>query len=75
MPAYWQILRELRAKGCQIDRLAVDELDRNGDYRVIPSPGRRADPEHWVFNTVPMVPPEAADGGVERAEDLVQRTA
>jgi len=75
MPAYWQILRELRAKGCQIDRLAVDELDRNGDYRVIPSPGRKADPEHWAFNAVPMVPSEAAASGVEPAAEAVQRTA
>ena len=75
MPAYWQILRELRAKGCQIDRLAVDELDQNGDYRVIPSPGRKTDRDNWVFDAVPMTPPEAAAGDVDQAADWVRRTA
>ena len=75
MAAYWQILHELRAKGCQIDRLAVEELDKNGDYRVIPSPGRKTDRHNWVFDAVPMMPPEAASGDVGQATDLKQRTA
>ena len=36
MSAYWEILHELRQKGWQIDRMQLDELNRNGDYRVIP---------------------------------------
>lgn len=75
MAAYWEILRELRAKGCQIDRLAVEELDQNGDYRVIPSPGRKTDRNNWVFDAVPMMPPEAASGDVGQTADFKQRTA
>ncbi|MBT8444440.1 MAG: hypothetical protein KJO13_06820, partial [Gammaproteobacteria bacterium] len=56
MSAYWQEMRKLRNAGCQIDRLALDLLDANGDYRVIPSPGRRADSENWVFAAVPRLP-------------------
>ena len=75
MAAYWEILRQLRAKGCQIDRLAVEELDQNGDYRVIPSPGRKTDRHNWVFDAVPMMPPEVVSGDVGQATDLKQRTA
>jgi hypothetical protein len=62
MSAYWEILHELRQKGWQIDRMQLDELDRNGDYRVIPSPARRANPEGWVFDTVPLIEPEEVAG-------------
>jgi len=56
MGAYWRVLRDLRDKGWQIDRVALDALDQNGDYRVIPSPARRQEgPEKWVFGEVPRI--------------------
>lgn len=55
MQTYWRLMRQLRGKGWQIDRRSLDELDRNGDPRVIPSPGRRADPANWVYRAVPLV--------------------
>ncbi len=57
MQTYWQLMRNLRARGWQIDRLALDELDRNGDPRVIPGPGRRTHPSDWVYQAVPLIPP------------------
>jgi len=60
MSAYWQEMRKLRSRGGQMDRVLLDELERNGDYRVIPSPGRRANPDGWVFDTVPMIEGDAA---------------
>lgn len=59
MQTYWQFMRELRGKGWQIDRLALDACERNGEVRVIPSPARQADPAHWVYRPVPFV---AAEG-------------
>lgn len=53
--AYWQLMRELRARGWQIDRRQLDELERNGEVRVIPSPGRRENPSSWVYEPVPFV--------------------
>jgi len=56
MGAYWQVLRDLRGKGWQIDRVALEALDQDGDYRVIPSPARRREgPEKWVFGEVPRI--------------------
>jgi len=55
MSAYWQIMRQLRTNGQQIDRVKLEVLDKNGDYRVIPSPGRKRNPDGWVFNVVPMI--------------------
>jgi phenylpropionate dioxygenase-like ring-hydroxylating dioxygenase large terminal subunit len=54
--SYWELMRSLRARGWQLDRLALDELDRRGDYRVIASPARHADPNGWVYGTVPVIP-------------------
>ena len=62
MDAYWRLMREQRAAGNQVDRLKLDELDRNGEYRVIPSPARRQDPENWVFDSVPRIAGEAETG-------------
>lgn len=62
MQAYWQTLQQLRARGWQIDRLQMDALDRDGDYRVIPSPGRSENPDGWVFDPVPCVPPAESFG-------------
>jgi hypothetical protein len=58
--AYWNVLRELRSSGCQIDRVKLDAQDRDGDYRVIPSPARRLNPDGWVFDTVPMIAADVA---------------
>lgn len=55
MKAYWELLDDMRARGWQIDRVRLDECDRDGDYRVIPSPARRRDPGHWVFASVPVI--------------------
>ena len=52
---YWAILTKLRAKGWQIDRQAVNSAEQKGEYQVIPSPARRADPENWVHGVVPRV--------------------
>jgi phenylpropionate dioxygenase-like ring-hydroxylating dioxygenase large terminal subunit len=65
MQAYWQYMRELRARGWQLDRLALDEQTRNGEVRVIPSPARRADPANWVYPPVPFVP-AASDATASR---------
>lgn len=55
LQAYWQLLRGLREKGWQIDRLQADQCERNGEVRVIPSPARRASPADWVYQSVPFV--------------------
>ena len=55
MKAYWELLDDMRARGWQIDRLRLEDCDRDGDYRVIPSPGRRADPDNWIFDAVPAI--------------------
>jgi len=60
MQTYWQMMRGLRARGWQIDRLQMDELERNGELRVIASPARRADPANWVYKPVPLVPASGA---------------
>lgn len=54
--SYWHLMRQLRARGWQIDRLALDALDRNGDYRTIPSPARRRNARNWVYGNVPLIP-------------------
>lgn len=56
MQAYWRFMRELRGRGWQIDRVALDACTENGEVRVIPSPARRADPANWVYQAVPLVP-------------------
>ncbi|MCL4721160.1 MAG: hypothetical protein KJ041_04240, partial [Gammaproteobacteria bacterium] len=55
MQTYWQFMRELCGRGWQIDRVALDGMERNGEVRVIPSPSRRADPANWVYEPVPFV--------------------
>jgi phenylpropionate dioxygenase-like ring-hydroxylating dioxygenase large terminal subunit len=56
MQAYWHYMRGLRERGWQIDRVALEAQERNGEVRVIPSPARRADPANWVYPSVPFVP-------------------
>ena len=67
MAAYWKTLMQLRDAGREVDRLALDDLDRRGELRVIPSPGRRADPSHWVFGTVPTVAPGSSAPALREA--------
>ena len=55
MSAYWQTMRGMKHKGWQIDRLGLEALEKNGEYRVIPSPGRRTSPDNWVFDSVPTM--------------------
>jgi phenylpropionate dioxygenase-like ring-hydroxylating dioxygenase large terminal subunit len=56
MGAYWEVLQNLRHKGWQIDRVQLDALDQNGDYRTIPSPSRRKEgPEKWVYGEIPRI--------------------
>jgi phenylpropionate dioxygenase-like ring-hydroxylating dioxygenase large terminal subunit len=66
MLAYWRFMRELRGRGWQIDRTALEAAERNGELRVIPSPARRADPANWVYGPVPLVAPAAATAGAGR---------
>jgi phenylpropionate dioxygenase-like ring-hydroxylating dioxygenase large terminal subunit len=56
MGAYWEVLQNLRSKGWQIDRVQLDAMDQNGDYRTIPSPARRQEgPEKWVYSEIPRI--------------------
>jgi phenylpropionate dioxygenase-like ring-hydroxylating dioxygenase large terminal subunit len=55
LEAYWQLMRELRGRGWQLDRLALDACAANGEVRVIPSPRRREDPSDWSYPPVPFV--------------------
>jgi phenylpropionate dioxygenase-like ring-hydroxylating dioxygenase large terminal subunit len=67
MQAYWQYMRELRQRGWQLDRLALDAAERDGEVRTIPSPGRREQGSQWVYRTVPLVP------AVESAASMARR--
>ena len=54
--AYWKVLRDLRSKGWQIDRVQLEAMDEDGDYRTIPSPARRQEaPDKWVFKEIPRI--------------------
>jgi phenylpropionate dioxygenase-like ring-hydroxylating dioxygenase large terminal subunit len=54
--AYWKVLQGMRGKGWQIDRVQLEALDKDGDYRTIPSPSRRQEgPEKWVFDEIPRI--------------------
>lgn len=55
MQTYWQFMRKLRGRGWQIDRLALDACERNGEVRVIPSPARKANAANWIYRPVPFV--------------------
>lgn len=61
MSAYWREMRKLRGAGHQIDRVRLEALERDGAYCVIPSPRRTDDPDGWVFDAVPLIPPDAAE--------------
>ncbi len=66
MAAYWRLMRELRERGWQIDRLKLEEQERNGEVRVIPSPDRRQNPQDWVYEPVPFLPAAASRAGARR---------
>jgi len=53
--AYWEVLQKMRAKGWQIDRQQLEDLDANGEYRTIPSPARRDESLRWVFEAIPRI--------------------
>lgn len=53
MLIYWQLMENLRNKGWQIDRRQL--LPADEQVRIIPSPNRKADPEGWVYPTVPLL--------------------
>jgi len=56
---YWAILGKLRDRGWQIDHKTLRETEDSGGYHVIPSPVRKADPEGWVYDTVPLLHPDS----------------
>lgn len=62
---YWNILANHRAKGCQIDRGALENAENAGGYCVIPSPARRADPDGWVYDEVPRLTPSSVSQAAE----------
>jgi phenylpropionate dioxygenase-like ring-hydroxylating dioxygenase large terminal subunit len=62
MPAYWQMMRDLRDRGWQIDRMKLDELERDGECRTIPSPGRRINAGGWIYRPVPFLEPRDGAG-------------
>ncbi len=55
MLTYWGLLENLRDKGWQLDRNKLSDPDQA--VRVIPSPGRKADPEGWAYEAMPRVAP------------------
>lgn len=63
--AYWRVMRDMRAKGWQIDKRRLAELAADDHYRVIPSPARRAAPDGWVHDAVPRVPAQEAAQAAE----------
>lgn len=69
MAAYWKTLMELRDRGTEIDRVAMDTSRQNGQYRVIPSPARR-DGGVWVHPPVPMI----SGGSESPVADLASST-
>jgi len=68
MDAYWQVLQQFRAKGWQIDRVQMEALDLRGEYRVIPSPARKQNPNDWVFDVVPRIAPGQSAGKPKQSE-------
>jgi phenylpropionate dioxygenase-like ring-hydroxylating dioxygenase large terminal subunit len=58
MQACWLLMRQMRERGWELDheRLAALSTAQDVGYRVIPSPGRRMNPQGWVHDVVPRVP-------------------
>jgi len=56
MLTYWGLMEKLRNKGWQIDRTRLAELEKTPFVRVIPSPNRKADPQGWVLEAMPLIP-------------------
>ena len=53
-----QLMRQLRSRGWQLDRQRLDQPDKNGDWRVIPSPERSRNKDGWIYESVPTIPPD-----------------
>lgn len=54
---YWRLMEQMRERGWQIDRTALPDPDRA--VRVIPSPRRRSEPDGWVHQPMPLLPPSS----------------
>ena len=54
MLTYWRLMESLRNKGWQIDRAQL--ADPAHAVRIIPSPGRKASPDGWVYSAMPRIP-------------------
>lgn len=54
MLTYWRLMESLRNKGWQIDRAKLG--DPAHVVRIIPSPGRKASPDGWVYSAMPRIP-------------------
>ena len=54
----WQLMKQLRSRGRQLDRPRLDQLDKHGDWRVIPSPERSRNKDGWIYEPVTTIPPD-----------------
>ena len=54
MLTYWGLMERMRNKGWQIDRAKLADLERGPYVRIIPSPNRKADPDGWVTEAMPL---------------------
>ena len=52
---YWELMQEMKEKGCQIDYKAWNKLIEDGKYCVIPSVTRKNSPENWEYPTIPRI--------------------
>ena len=52
---YWELMREMRDKGWQIDYQAWNKLIEDGEYCVIPSQTRKTDSEKWQYPAIPRI--------------------
>lgn len=53
MLTYWGLMENMRNKGWQIDRSKLTLPEHA--VRIIPSPGRKASPEGWVYPAMPRI--------------------
>ena len=60
--AYHRILAAMQSKGWQVDQVKLAAAEAAGLAPVIPSPGRRAAPEGWVYPEVPMMMGRTSSG-------------
>jgi len=57
MLTYWGLMENMRNKGWQIDRSKLQDPDKA--VRIIPSPNRKAVPDGWVYEAMPLIHPSA----------------